>query len=826
MAGFAVAAVGASVLGLVALQNSQSARENEQIALDKQQEALESEQTAQDAADQALASEDRAVQSEKEATAEALAANAILALETDPELTLLLAAEAARVSPTASALNALHQGLQGHRGEMTIPADHGGGAWATIDPSGSRVAVVGLGTAHVELWSVGAGEPTWQVELADDDIAGFRLTAHIWFSNDGERLYVPLSLLGAADSPAVGLYTVEVATGEVLDFLRFPCLVRVMPAGTHFAEPGALFAFDWAGEIGPGKCDDDNGFAGVVNAETGEVLFQTPLSPGRPPTISTDGSILGVAAWFLEEDDFVRRNRVFDTNTGEILFESSGLSHTVLTEDGTRVLIGQNPTYLYDVASGERLQTYQGNFARVFFTPDETRVIGTGLPGVIRVFDTDTGRELIGLRGHSSWAVTIATDKSGETLVSSSFDSARVWDISETARGELASVALGSDGSENLWMRAISTSEELMLVRRGERPRALIQSDPFYRYDVIRLDDDEVLRHSNAFIAEIGPGGVVFEQPILEGEATTPSGVTVAAHIGAPRLVDAISGDVIRQLDGCDWYSIRNADPESGENCQDVAPLDLINVIFSADGSTVVGATPTGVVVIWDVATGSVIRHTEPNLDTPGPSWAMAISPDGSTLINGPSQDVLEEFFASGTPLAVPVMDIATWTEIATIYMDVEPEELRFDPASGLVFGVDVNSNLLLIDPATWDVTTLEGSQAGILWDFAVSPDGSLIATVGADEFVQVWSVADKSIVAEIGIAGNIGEGLRGVRFENDTTLLVGPETGAQILRFTLDPDLLTQLTLDRVNRGFTSEECATFDIDPCPTLEEMKTGS
>jgi WD40 repeat protein len=709
---------------------------------------------------------------------------------------------------------------------MTIPADHGGGAWATIDPSGSRVAVVGLGTAHVELWSVGAGEPTWQVELADDDIAGFRLTAHIWFSNDGERLYVPLSLLGAADSPAVGLYTVDADNGEVLDFLRFPCLVRVMPAGTHFAEPGAPFAFDWAGEIGNGKCDGDNGFAGVVNAETGEVLFQTPLSPGRPPTISTDGSVLGVAAWFLEEDDFVRWDRVLDTTTGEILFETSGLSHAVLTADGTRVLVGQNPTYLYDVSSGERLQTYQGNFARVFFTPDETRVIGTGQPGVIRVFDTDSGRELIGLRGHSSWAVTIATDKSGETLVSSSFDSARVWDISETARGELASVALGSDGSENLWMRAISTSEELMLVRRGEKPRALIQPDPFYRYDVIRLNDDEVLRHSNAFIAGIGPGGVVFEQPILGEGVITPNGVADAAHVGVPRLVDAISGDVVRQLDGCDWYSIENADAESGENCQGVAPLNLVNVMFSADGSTVVGATPTGEVVIWDVATGSVIRHTEPTFDFEGGSYAMAISPDGSILIKGPSQDALEAFFGSGAPLAIPVVDIATWTEIATIYMDSEPEELRFDPVSGLVFGVDLDSNLLLIDPATWDVTTLEGSQAGELWDLAVSPDGNLVATVGADEFVQVWAVADQSIVAEIRIAGNIGEGLRGVRFENDTTLLVGPELGGEILRFTLARDLLSQLALDSVNRGFTEEECATFDIDPCPTLAEMRAGS
>jgi len=57
----------------------------------------------------------------------------------------------------------------------------------------------------------------------------------------------------------------------------------------------------------------------------------------------------------------------------------------------------------------------------------------------------------------------------------------------------------------------------------------------------------------------------------------------------------------------------------------------------------------------------------------------------------------------------------------------------------------------------------------------------------------------------------------------DDQTIPVGPETGGRVLRFTLDTDLLLSIAGDSLTRGFRSEECATYGIDPCPTFEEMK---
>ncbi len=41
----------------------------------------------------------------------------------------------------------------------------------------------------------------------------------------------------------------------------------------------------------------------------------------------------------------------------------------------------------------------------------------------------------------------------------------------------------------------------------------------------------------------------------------------------------------------------------------------------------------------------------------------------------------------------------------------------------------------------------------------------------------------------------------------------------------TLDVETLLETARSRLTRTFTPEECNTYDIDPCPTLEELRVG-
>lgn len=201
-----------------------------------------------------------------------------------------------------------------------------------------------------------------------------------------------------------------------VDFLPFPCLGRAMPAGTQFVIPGALFVFDWAGVSDDGRCQQEGEGTGVVDIETGAILFETPVGGFTPLILSRDGRILGTFGWYPEDD--APLTRVFDTNTNEIIFEYPG-GRAEVSGDGTMVLVGNDPTFLYDLSSGDRLQTYQGAFVRMRFLPNESRVVGVGPAGVVQIFDTESGAEVMRLRGHTSQIRTTSVTTGGNILVSS-----------------------------------------------------------------------------------------------------------------------------------------------------------------------------------------------------------------------------------------------------------------------------------------------------------------------------------------------------------------------------------------------------------------------
>jgi hypothetical protein len=62
------------------------------------------------------------------------------------------------------------------------------------------------------------------------------------------------------------------------------------------------------------------------------------------------------------------------------------------------------------------------------------------------------------------------------------------------------------------------------------------------------------------------------------------------------------------------------------------------------------------------------------------------------------------------------------------------------------------------------------------------------------------------------------------VEWLNDDHLMVISIDGS-VLVFTMDGEDLRQVAAAALTRGFTEEECSSFDMDPCPTLEELRNG-
>ncbi len=87
---------------------------------------------------------------------------------------------------------------------------------------------------------------------------------------------------------------------------------------------------------------------------------------------------------------------------------------------------------------------------------------------------------------------------------------------------------------------------------------------------------------------------------------------------------------------------------------------------------------------------------------------------------------------------------------------------------------------------------------------------------------MRVWNVSDRSLHTEASF--NVDQ-IRSVMFIDDSHLLVVPRVEPVALVLTLDPAELADIGTARLTRGFTENECVTYSIEPCPTLEELRGG-
>jgi hypothetical protein len=167
-------AVGAAIAAVVAVSEQQRAndeaeRANEAVAAEEaQRQVAEDERdTAQQERDRANAQALIARENERNAKSEALAANAIAQLDTDPELSMLLALEAMTFSEQPTAVNVLHGSLAAHRTLATFSLSRDFQFFAA-NPDGSLVALWTFGGPEIELWDVASEELVWIVDPMPD----------------------------------------------------------------------------------------------------------------------------------------------------------------------------------------------------------------------------------------------------------------------------------------------------------------------------------------------------------------------------------------------------------------------------------------------------------------------------------------------------------------------------------------------------------------------------------------------------------------------------------------------------------------------------------
>lgn len=187
---------------------------------------------------------------------------------------------------------------------------------------------------------------------------------------------------------------------------------------------------------------------------------------------------------------------------------------------------------------------------------------------------------------------------------------------------------------------------------------------------------------------------------------------------------------------------------------------EVLSARFSPDGTMLASGSEDGVVKLWHVATGALLRTLSLNVSSElivsseGQLAPLAFSPDGKVLAVG------------YRPGAVTLWDVGTGRVLRQLVTSDEAGANVLSQVFALAFSPDGrllasagNSSLNssegpIRDVASvklWEVTT--GKKVGSLkaeWCVAFSRDGNLLATGGKGGSVKLWDVARRRLVRSL----------------------------------------------------------------------------
>jgi len=474
--------------------------------------------------------------------------------------------------------------------------------------------------------------------------------------------------------------------------------------------------------------------------------------------------------------------------------------------------------------TGSSISATGGRFTSVYLVDSETGASTDILynegefpfgPEAIR-FSSNGALAIVGTLGRHTYVYALPTNElihkvaagpilsvahdplTGRLYTSGDEPGIKVWDL----EGSSASVDRTIDLREFTWVNANS-------FRTGPNSVAIDTFEPIETnvWKVWLFDPA-----TGELVAE-SPDNMAIPQPL-------PDGRWVVSQNGPllPTIWDPETGETV-QLIVCDttvedeFGDMGCGGDEEPWGYQPVVTPDGDRILVYGDDDPTTGVQYTGHFRVFDVATGSLLDSAEPSED-PGPAdpfalrptddmlnpqgliqgdgWVFGRTTSGTLAYDLATGDILYEG-PDGTPEASPSLDLmavisgrrvtilgissdGSWTEIASITTDDRVRGLAFN-SDGTKLAVGDSSTLYVVDTTTW-----------------------LVA-----QQVKMPNVSD-------------------IHWLDDETVVIGTGTGL-LGTLSLSTDRLLAETRAGLLRSFTDEECVSYRIDPCPTLEEMRDG-
>ena len=795
--GIALVAV---VLAVLASLAQRDAEESRQVAIEQRDRA---DDAALEAQAQAEVAEQEAARAEREksvARSRELASSAVLAAETDPLLAMNLAVWAFKKLPDGEepglALeSALRTAKAANRSAGRFD-NLGAGVWtnADVSPDGSTVAVA-HGQQLVVFDSATMEEELWSYQEPGPEALG-----SVAYSSDGEFIVVSVmderdkAFFGADASAAAGppdsrLLVFDADSGQLV----YTHTVDVEGACGAWAGRGS-----WRSDLEllglwVSGCDWDGLAFQFIDTTNWEVAYQHPIPPNDVGgvTFSREGTLAAMFSGYNSEP----RSWLIDTADWSIVRELPYPDGT-LSPDGEVVVglyRGPRPVVLEKATTGDLVdRLYIGDnegWGPTFSPAGDVLAIGT-LSDSTLLFDPGTGELIDTIQRIPVIGLVMGENHlyiAGSGVVSK-------WNTTDVGLGDFNTVPLGLYVGPNsiLWTSGGTVVADARDFAGG--------GWSLYPVDPSTGDLGEPTPYGYAWLTPL-PG----DRAVMFRLGESPAG---EPEEGPLEVVDLSTGE-FTVIAGC-WMEQEAALAHEPCPSGEPHPAGQIPVQGSRDGTefmildlqkTEAGDTEV-FASIWDSSSLTETSRVALGVQE-GSYFAGALLTDDYIVLH------------SGRSHPTEVRDRATGEKVYEVAaLGNLTEHDRSQNRIWLTGGFD--SEVWLLDLDTFEFRQVTEPMADAVAGLATSPSGDLVAVASAGGFVGIYT--DEGELRHSIPLPNPSDAW----WLDEETLVVGTGNGPWTV-ITLDPDRLLGVVKDSLQRGFKDSECSLYEIDPCPTLEELR---
>ena len=457
---------------------------------------------------------------------------------------------------------------------------------------------------------------------------------------------------------------------------------------------------------------------------------------------------LAAAGWLLADDlDFElvpelwgpAERAIFDNKTQTVLRGHIGpVGVSSFSPDGRRIVTASddNTARVWDSETGEEivlLKAHSGSVYSASFSPDGRRIVTASADNTARLWDAESGKEIAQLKAHSGKVWTASFSPDGRRMATASFDAtARVWDtesgeeivLLKAHSGSVYSVSFSPDGRRIVTASADNTAR--LWDAESGKGIALLKAHSGSVYGVsFSPDGCQVVTASADKTARLWDAESGKENALLEAHAETvwsvsfsPDGrwIVTASVDNTARVWNAESGKQIALLKGhLGW---------------------VYGASFSPDGRRIVTASVDGSARVWDAKSGKEISLLQAHA---GGVRGASFSPDGRRIVTA-SVDGSARVWGAESGQAIALLKAHSgWVWNASFSPDGRRIATASFDATARVWDAESGKEIVLLK-----------AHSGSVYSASFSPDGRRIVTASADNTARLWDAESGKEIAQL----------------------------------------------------------------------------